>query len=244
MRFLLLQGDGLGLLVTDLHTQARAGSRDAQVAVAEATDDVEGLPRRLLQRQTHRVRRHPFLDRRAHVRRRLEETVGGHQSLDPLMRALEVVRVDVQTEPPFAVGVVAEDRAREKLLPERLPETLHLAQRLRVLRSALDVTDALTTKLLFEVRLASPCRVLASLVSQDLTRRAPRSDGSLQGLHHQARPLVMRHRPAHHETRVVVHEGRHVEALVASQQEGKDVRLPHLVGSCPFEATRWVVACR
>ncbi|HTP29983.1 MAG TPA: hypothetical protein VMK12_30540 [Anaeromyxobacteraceae bacterium] len=43
---------------------------------------------------------------------------------------------------------------------------------------------------------------------------------------------------------MVVHEGRHVEALVASQQEGEDVRLPHLVGCCSLEATRRVVARR
>ncbi len=160
------------------------------------------------------------------------------------MRALEVVCVDVQAQTSLAIAVVAEDRAREKLLPQRLPETLHLAQRLRVLRPALDVTDALTPQLLLEVRFAAPRRVLPPLVGQDLARRAPRRDGSLQRFHHQARSLVVRHRPAHQEARVVVHEGRHVEALVASQQEGEDVRLPHLVGRSAFEAPRRMVARR
>lgn len=232
------------LLVTDLHAQARAGCRDAQVAIAQATHDVKGLPRRLLERQPHRVRGHVLLDRRPHVRRRLEEAVRGDEPLDPLMRALEVVRVDVQTQPPLAVGVVAEDRPREKLLPQRLPEALHFAQRLRVLRPALDVTDPLTSQLLLEVRLASPRRVLPSLIGQDLARRAPRRDGTLQRLHHKTGSLVMRHRPAHQETRVVVHEGRHVEAIVASQKEGEDVRLPHLVGRRPLEAPRRVIARR
>jgi hypothetical protein len=244
MRLLLLQCNGLGLLVTDLHTQARAGSGDAQVAIAQATDDVEGLPGCLLERQTHRVGRHALLDRRSHVRRRLEETVRGHQPVDTLVRALEVVRVDVQPESTLAVGVVAEDRAREKLLPQRLPEALHLAQRLRVLRPALDVTDALTPQLLLEVRLAAPRRVLPPLVGQDLARRPPRRDGSLQRLHHQARSLVVRHRPAHQKARVVVHEGCHVEALVTSQQEGEDVRLPHLVGRSALEAPRRMLARR
>ncbi|HTP29982.1 MAG TPA: hypothetical protein VMK12_30535 [Anaeromyxobacteraceae bacterium] len=111
MGVLLRQCNGLGLLVTDLHTQTGAGSGDAQVTVAEAADDVEGLPGRLFERQTHRVGRHALLDRCAHVRRRLEESVRGDETFDALMRALEVVRIDVQTEPPFAIAVVAEDRA-------------------------------------------------------------------------------------------------------------------------------------
>jgi hypothetical protein len=178
------------------------------------------------------------------VWRRLEESVGRYETFDALMRALEVVCVDVQAQPSLAIAVVAEDRAREKLLPQRLPETLHFAQRLRVLRSALDVTDALPSQLLLEVRLTPPRRVLTPLVGQDLAWRTPRRDGSLQRLHHQTRSLVMRHRPAHQEARVVVHEGRHVQALVAPQQEGKDIRLPHLIRSRPLEAPRRVVTRR
>jgi hypothetical protein len=236
--------DGARRLISQLHAQPTARGRDAQVLVAHATDDVEGLPRRLLERQPERVGVHALLDRRAHVRRRLEEAVRGHQPIDALVRPLEVVRVDVQTKPTLAVGVVAEDRTTQKLLPQRLPETLHLAQRLRVLRPALDVRDALTTKLLLEVRLAAPRRVLAPLVGEDLARRAPRRDRALQCLHHQRRALVVRHRPAHHEARVVVHEGRDVQTLVPAEQKREDVRLPHLVGSRPLEAPRRVLACR
>ena len=49
------------------------------------------------------------------------------------------------------------------------------------------------------------------------------------------------HRPAHDKARVVVHEGGHVEPLVASEQEGEDVRLPHLIGPGALEAPRWVL---
>ena len=84
-----------------------------------------------------------LLDRGAHVRGGLEVSVRGHQPLDALVRALEVVRIDVQPHAPLAVGKVAEDRAFEKLLPERLPEAFDLAERLWVLGPALDVTDAL-----------------------------------------------------------------------------------------------------
>ncbi|HUE27241.1 MAG TPA: hypothetical protein VMP89_10750, partial [Solirubrobacteraceae bacterium] len=64
------------------------------------------------------------------------------------MRTLEVVRVHEEPEPPLAVGEVRKHRSAQKLLPKRLPESLHLSERLRVLRTALDVPDALATKLL------------------------------------------------------------------------------------------------
>ncbi|HTD57753.1 MAG TPA: hypothetical protein VK672_02560, partial [Solirubrobacteraceae bacterium] len=125
----------------------------------------------MLERQPQRVGLHVLLDRRSHVRRRLEEAVRGREPLDTLVRALEIVGVDVEPQPPVAIGVVAEDRARQELLPERLPETLHFAQRLGVLWAALDVPDTLTPELLLEVGLAAPCRVLPALVRQDLLGR-------------------------------------------------------------------------
>jgi len=159
------------------------------------------------------------------------------------VRPLEVVRVHEEPQPPLAVGVVGKHRAAQKLLPERLPEALHLAQRLRVLRTALDVTDPLTPQLLLEVRLAAPRRVLTSLVREDLLRRAVGGDAERERLHHQRRPLVVRQRPRHDEARVVVHEGCQVQPLVASQQKREDVRLPHLVGGCPLEAARAMLTC-
>ncbi len=61
-------------------------------------------------------------------------------------------------------------------------------------------------------------------------------DAASQSLHDQIAALVMRQRPAHQEARVVVHEGRDVQAFVTSQQEGEDVRLPELVGLRSLEA--------
>jgi hypothetical protein len=241
---LLSKLDGLGRFVAQLHAQAAAGGRDAQVSVPHATHDVEGLACGLLERQSHRVGVHVLLDGSADVRGRLEESVRRHQALDALVWPLEVVGVDVQTQASVAVGVVAEDGPAQKLLPKRLPESLHLAQRLRVLRATLDVTDALATQLLFEVSLSAPCRVLAALVGENFVWRAPRRDRPLERLHHQRRPLMVGHRPAHQEAGVVVHEGCHVQPLVASEQKGEDVRLPELVRSRALEAPRWVLACR
>jgi hypothetical protein len=140
---LLGQSNRLRLLVSHLHAKAAAGRRNGQVPVAQPTDQVKRLARRLLEREPLRVRGDALLDRLAHLRRRPEETVRRHQPFDALVRALKVVGVHEESETTLAVGVVSKHRPAEKLLPERLPESLHLAQRLRVLRPALDVSDAL-----------------------------------------------------------------------------------------------------
>lgn len=45
----------------------------------------------------------------------------------------------------------------------------------------------------------------------------------------------MRHRQAHQVARVIIEECRHVNALMASQQEREQVRLPQLVGLGPLK---------
>jgi hypothetical protein len=46
---LLLQPDGLGLVVAEPHLERIALGRDAQIPIAELTDEIERLPRRLLE---------------------------------------------------------------------------------------------------------------------------------------------------------------------------------------------------
>jgi hypothetical protein len=58
------------------------------------------------------------------------------------VRPLEVVVLDVQAQPPLAIREISEDRARQEFFPQRLPETLDLPQRLRMLRPAFTVHDA------------------------------------------------------------------------------------------------------
>jgi hypothetical protein len=238
------QSNRLRLLVAYLHPQPTAGGCDRQVPVSQATDQVEGLARRLLQSQALRVHADALFDRLTHLRCRPEEAVGGHQAVDALVRPLEVVGVHEKAQTPLAVGKVRKHRPTQEFLPQRLPESLHLPERLRMLGPTLDVPYPLTPKLSLEVGLASPRRVLASLVGQDFLRSAVGANPSRQGLHHKPRPLMVRQRKGHNETRVVVHEGRQVQPLGPSQEKSEDVRLPHLVGRCPFEAPRRVFALR
>gem|GEM_PF-4177177 len=237
------QMDGL-CRVADLHGECARLRGDAEVLVAQPADQVEGLARRLRARQPECVRCDGGLDRRAYLRRGTKEAVGRHQPGQRLVWPLEVVVLDVEAEPAVAVSEVGEDGPRQELLPERLPEALDLAERLRVLRPALDVPDAVLTQRLLEGRLPAPGGVLPTLVGQDLLRRPVRGDPALEGLEDQARLLVVRQRVGDQVARVVVHERCHVQALVLAQEEGEDVRLPELVRCRPLEAARRMRARR
>jgi hypothetical protein len=48
--------------VADAYFEPRAACRDRQVLIAELSDDVEGLTRRLFERESQRVRRDLALD--------------------------------------------------------------------------------------------------------------------------------------------------------------------------------------
>ncbi len=229
------------LVVAELHLERVALRGDRHVAIAEASDEVEGFARRLLARQPHLVVGNALLDRRAHVRSRAEESVRGHEPLERLVRALEVVRVDEMPDAPVTVREVREDRAREKLVPERLPEALDLAERLRVLRAAFDVSDAVSPKLLLEFRLAAPHRVLPPLVRQYLARGAVPRNRASERFHHETRLLLVGERKRDEIARVVVHEADQIKPLVLAQQKREDVALPELVGLCSLEAPWWVL---
>ena len=230
--------DGLRLLVSHLHAQTASVGSDGHALVPQLASKVEGLAHRLLQCEPAGVLLHRRLDRGPHLRCGPEEFVGGHQALNPLVRTAKIVPIDEETEPSLAVGEVDEDSPREELVPQGLPEALHLPERLRVVRSTLDVLDALTFQLGLELRLPPPRRVLATVVRQHLARHAKGSQPALESFHHQLGLLSVRHRVADDEAAAVVHEDGHIEPLVTAQQESEDVRLPKLVRLRPLEAPR------
>jgi hypothetical protein len=228
--------------IADLYAKRTAGGCDAEVLIAEATDQVERLLHGLLLREAQRIRRDLRLDRGAHVWRRAEEAVRRDRAVDALMRALKVVVLDEELDAAKAIREVREDRLTQKLLPQRLPETLDLPERLRMLGSALAVVDPMPAQELLKLRRSTPRGVLPTLVGQDLARLAVVRDAALQCLDHQTGLLVVRHRPRHEVPRVVIHEADHVHALMTPQLEREDVALPHLVRLGPFETTRRLVA--
>jgi hypothetical protein len=170
----------------------------------------------LLVRKPHRVALHAAFDRFAHLRRCAEEAIRRHETLQRLVRSLEVVCLHEEPQTPLAIREVRKHRSRQKLVPEGFPEALDLPECLRMLRAALHVMNPLAPKLLLEFSLASPRRVLATLVREDLSRHAKRSDRSPQRLHHEFGALMVRDHVRHEKARVVVHEGREVETFVAA----------------------------
>jgi hypothetical protein len=202
--------------LTHLHQERTTHKRNRQVPVAQSPHQVKGLPGRPLVREGQGVLCHRALDRLPHLRRRAEESVCRHQAPDPLMRPAKVVRLHEEAHPPLAVFEIRKYGPRQKLLPQRLPETLDLAERLRMMRPALDVVDSLSPQLLLEFSLPAPRRVLPPLVRQHLPRRAVIRYRPRQRFHHQRRFLVMRHHQRDQVARVVVHERCHVDPLVAS----------------------------
>jgi hypothetical protein len=98
------------LVVAELHLERVTLRGDGHVAVAQATDEVEGLARRLLTREAHLVVSDGPLNRVSHVRGGAEESVGGHELAERLVGALEVVGVDEVRDAPVAVGEVCKHR--------------------------------------------------------------------------------------------------------------------------------------
>jgi hypothetical protein len=230
--------------VADLDAQCTAGSGDAEVLIAEATDEVKRLLGWLLVRQSQRIGLDLRFDGRAHVSRRAKEAVGWHRSVDALVRTLKVVVLDEERDAPKRVGEVGKHRLAQKLFPQRLPEALDLSERLRVLRPTLAVVDAVAPQQLLELGLAAPSSVLPTLIGQHLARMAVLGDAALQRLDDEARLVVMSHRPRHQVSRVVVHEADNVDTLMSPQLEGEDVRLPELIRFRAFEPPNRLVTRR
>jgi hypothetical protein len=235
---LLADANRFGLFFAHAHAHAALRRRDAELAVAELPDQIEGLVWWLFACEPQRVGLDGLLHRFAHLRRGPEESVRRHEPRQRLVRPVEVVVVDEEREPPLAIRVVGEHRAREKLVPQRLPEPLDLPERLRMLWPALHVPDPVASQQLLEGRLTAPCGVLPSLVGEHLVGRPVPRQRALDRLEHELGALVVRERVSHQIARVVVHEADQVQPLVPSQQKREEVRLPHLIRRCSFESTR------
>lgn len=147
LRFIvLLLGHGNCLrCIAELDAKCATRRCDAHVLVAEAADEIKRLLWRLLLRQSQRVRLDLRFDGGTDLWRSSEEAIRRHDVLDALMRTLEVIVLDEKLQAAQAVGEVGEDRLLQKVVPQRLPETLDLAERLRVLRTTRAVMDAVAT---------------------------------------------------------------------------------------------------
>src|SRR5262245_11703809 len=83
----------------------------------------------------------------------------GDQSIHASMRPLKVVVVDEQADAPLPGPAVAQHSGLHALAPQRPPESLDLAERLRMPRRGDDLPDATLFQLAAEGALAAPCTI-------------------------------------------------------------------------------------
>jgi len=153
------------------------------------------------------------------------------------MGPLVVVMLDPQPYPLACRLKAVELGSHQELFPDRLPESLDLAQRHGMMGPAFDVMNPVLAQLRLEARRPPPTGVLAALIGEHFLGHAVLSHRPAVHLQHVLRRLAAKHLQPHHIARVIIQKGDEVGVL-ASQAEGEDIGLPHLVGGGALEEAR------
>ena len=202
--------------------------------LAHPPHHVERTVRLSSQRQFQHVLLNAALDDLAQFLGDGKEPIGRTQPLQGLVRPLVVVVLYPQPH-PLAGGLEAVELcAHQKLLPDRLPEAFDLPQGHRMMGPAFDVVDPILAQLRREAGGPAPTRVLTALIGEHFFGHTVLRDRRAVYLQHVLRRLAAKHVQPHHVAGVIVDKADEVGVL-ASQPEGEDIGLPHLVGSGAFE---------
>ena len=137
---------------------------------------------------------------------------------DPLARRFEAVELG----------------AHQEVLPDRGPEAFHFAERHRMLRPGFEVGHMILFQLRFEAAGTTPTCVLPPVVGQHLLGWLILAHRHPVDFDHRIGRGTAEQVGPHDKARVIIHEGDEIR-ITATQPEGEDVRLPHLVGGGPFE---------
>ena len=127
--------------------------------------------------------------------------------------------------------------ALQELLPDGFPEAFDLAQGHGMMRPALNVVNPILAQLRLKASGPAPTGVLAALIGEHLFGHAIFRHRPAVHLQHVLRRLTAKHVEPHHVAGVIIQKADEVGVL-ASQTEGEDVSLPHLVGSGALEEAR------
>jgi len=106
-----------------------------------------------------------------------------------------------------------------------------------MMRPALEVADPVLAQLRLEASGAAPTGVLAALIGEHLFGHAVLRYGPAVHLQHVLRRLAAKYLQPHHVAGVIIQKADEVGVL-ASQPEGEDIGLPHLVGRRALEEAR------
>lgn len=200
-------------------------------------DHVERRARLPAQRQFQGVFLNALLNDLAQLARNLEEPIRRTQSTQGLMGPLVVVILHPEPNPLARLLEAIKLGPLQKLLPDRFPEPFDLAQRHRMMRSALDMVDPVLLQLELEPGFAPPTGVLAAVVGEHLLGHTILADGGAIDFHHLFSALAAKQIQSDHVAGVVIQEADEVRIL-AADTEREDVRLPQLVGRGPLEGLR------
>jgi hypothetical protein len=199
-----------------------------------AADHVEGRLGLAAQGQLQQVFLDAHFDGFAQLSSDFEEAVRRAKTFDALVWPLVVIVFDPEPD-AFARGLEAlELSAGEELLPDAFPEALDLAQGHRVVRPGLEVVRPVLFHLGLKPRGAAPVDVLPTIVGEHLFGRLVFGRGDAKDLQHVVGGMAAEQIGADHEPGVIVHEADEV-GVAATQPEGEDVGLPHLVGRGPLK---------
>jgi len=205
--------------------------------LAHPPHHVERTARLPPQRQFQHVLLDAALDDLAQFLGDGKKPIGRTQPLQGLVRPLVVVVLHPQPH-PLAGGLEAVKlRSHQELLPDRLPEPFDLPQGHGMMRPALEVVDPILAQLCLEAGRAAPTAVLAALIREHFFGHAVLRDRCAVHLQHVLGRLAAKHVQPHDVAGVIIDKADEVGVL-ASQTEGKDIGLPHLVGSRPLEEAR------
>jgi len=201
-----------------------------------AADHVEGGLGFAAQGQFQEVFLNAGLDGFAQRRLDLEEAVRWAEAINALMRSLVVVVFDPDLD-PFPGGVEAiELGAGEELLPDTFPEPFDLAQGHGMVRTALEVGHPILFEFGLEAAGATPGGILAAIVGEHLLGRRELGRRHAIDFDYRLRRGAAEQIRAYKEARVIIQERDQI-GVTASEPEGEDVRLPHLIGRGPLEET-------
>ena len=170
----------------------------------------------------------------AQFRLDLKEAIRRTHAFNALVGPLVVVILDPEFDAFLGCLEAVELGAHQELLPDRGPEAFHLAEGHGMLRPGLEVLHAILLQHGLETAGAAPTGVLAAIVGQHLLGWLILADGHAINFNHGLGGGAAEQTRPHDEPRVIIHEGDQV-GVTATQPEGEDVRLPHLVGGGPLE---------
>jgi hypothetical protein len=234
---------GLRFLALDEHLHLALFGPDHHGLFAHPSHHIKGTLRFASQGQFERVFLNAPFDDLPQLLGDRKEAIGGAEALQRLVRPLVVVVLHPEPDSLPCRLETVELGSHQELLPDRLPEPFDLAQRHGMMRPALDVMNPILAQLRFKARGSPPTGILASLIGEQFFGHAILGHRRAVHLQDVLGRLAAKDVHSYQVAGEIIHETDQVSVL-ASQAEGEDVGLPHLVGRGALKEARlgWIAA--